>query len=226
MDLSAARDQGWKRMSRHASAFWMLLASASLIFATPNRIMAQDSNAPSPSAGAINTPPSMVRTPSASPARNSGQLPRDANQEYVEYDLRPYTEHLKRVDKPEMAVVDWVLRATGDQNVWFSKPFGFMSADRSALSVYHTPAIHAGVKKLVDRFVHGPTDAQVLRLRLMTVANPNWRARALPLIQDFKSESPGIQAWLVTKEKRGGSHITTTPAHRHQTDPGRSPANI
>lgn len=155
---------------------------------------------PPPAAAGLSTPPSMQRTPAAiASSAASGQLPREANQEFRQYDLSRYTSNLPKVDKPEQAVIDWVLRETGT-DVWFSEPFGFLSANRNALTAYHTPEMQAVVKRMVDRFISGPTDAQTLKLRLLTVSSPNWRARALPLIQDVNVQSPGVQAWLVTKE--------------------------
>lgn len=194
-------------MYRQTFQFACGLLAATALFIAPLQAQLPDppatpaaTQAPAPlgaSAG-VSTPPSMTRPAAA--ASRAGELPRDANQIYVEYNLAPYTQYLKTVDGPEVAVLDWILRETGGNDVWFRKPFGFMSAGRSKISVYHTPEIQKLVKGMVERFVQGPTDAQMLRLRLMTVANPNWRSRALPLIQDFAVKSPGVQGWLVTKE--------------------------
>ncbi|MEZ6090394.1 MAG: hypothetical protein R3C05_20700 [Pirellulaceae bacterium] len=155
---------------------------------------------PPPTTAPVSTPPSLQTPPPARPTPlASGQLPRTANQEMRQYDLSRYTNGLNKIDKPERAVVDWVLRETGT-DVWFTEPFGFLSANRTALSAYHTPDVQNVVKRMVDRFVNGPTDAQILKMRLITVSSPNWRATALPLIQDVNVQSPGVQAWLLTKE--------------------------
>lgn len=151
---------------------------------------------PPPSTVPLTSPPSIQ---SSSSSMANGQLPRNANQQMRQYDLSRYTNSLGKIDKPEQAVVDWVLRETGT-DVWFTEPFGFLSANRSALTAYHTPEMQDVVKRMVERFVNGPTDAQLLKLRLITVSSPNWRARALPLIQDVNVQSSGVQAWLLTKE--------------------------
>lgn len=143
----------------------------------------------------------------ASPQRRSaerakqggGNLPRSANQEHRIYDLRPYTGYLNKQAHPEQAIVDWVLRETGT-DVWFTAPFGFLNADRDQLSVYHTREMHGVVSGIVDRFVAGDKDPQVMNLRVMTVANPNWRSRAHLLMQHVPVDSPGVQAWLLSKE--------------------------
>ncbi len=162
--------------------------------------------AAAPSPAADQTPPSLrQQANAASPAPASagrsqgGQLPRESGQEYREYDLRPYTGYLPKQDHPEQAVVDWILRETGT-DVWFGQPFGFLSADRDTLSVYHTPEMQAVVSDVVDRFVSGNTDPQVVNLRMMTVGNPNWRSRVHLAMQHVSVQSPGVQAWLLTKE--------------------------
>ena len=100
-----------------------------------------------------------------------GQLPRTAGQEHRVYDLRPYTGYLTKHDRPEQAIIDWILRETGT-DVWFTEPFGFMNADRDSLSVYHTNEMHQVVAGVVDRFVAGEKDPQVLNLRVMTRRQP------------------------------------------------------
>ncbi len=128
-----------------------------------------------------------------------GMLPRTAGQEHRVYDLRPYTGYLTKYDRPEQAVIDWVLRETGS-DVWFTEPFGFINANRDSLSVYHTNEMHQVVAGIVDRFVAGEKDPQVLSLRVMTVGHPNWRSRAHMLMQHVPVDSAGVQAWLLSKE--------------------------
>ncbi len=156
------------------------------------------------------TPPSLQQSPATPPAgaarpsgngqvTGGGELPRGAGQEHRVYDLSPYTRYLTQHDRPEQAVIDWILRETGT-DVWFTEPFGFMSATRHQLSVYHTPEVHQVVASIVDRFVAGDIQPQVLHLRLMTVGNPNWRARAHMLMTHVPVDSAGVQAWLLSKE--------------------------
>ena len=56
------------------------------------------------------------------------------------------------------------------------------------------------VAGVVDRFVAGEKEPQVLNLRVMTVGSPNWRSRAHMLMQHVTVDSPGVQAWLLSKE--------------------------
>lgn len=154
------------------------------------------------------TPPSMqnqnfsARSSGGAQAGHSGgggQLPRAAGQEHRVYDLRPYTGYLTNDDRPEQAIVDWIVRETGT-DVWFTEPFGFMNVNRDSLSVYHTNEMHQVISGVVDRFVAGEKDPQVLNLRVMRVGNANWRSRAHMLMQHVNVDSPGVQAWLLSKE--------------------------
>ncbi len=115
------------------------------------------------------------------------------------YDLRPYTGYLTNNDRPEQAIIDWIVRETGT-DVWFTEPFGFMNANRDSLSVYHTNEMHQVISGVVDRFVAGEKDPQVLNLRVMRVGNANWRSQAHMLMQHVNVDSPGVQAWLLSKE--------------------------
>lgn len=164
---------------------------------------------PAPAAGNAkpDTPPSLQQSAGRTSNRptnqgkisSGGSLPRGAGQEHRVYDLRPYTGYLTKEDSPHQSVVDWILRETGT-DVWHTEPFGFLSADRDELTAYHTNEMHQVIAGIVDRFVAGDKEPQVMNLNVMTVGNPNWRARAHPLMQHVNVQSPGVQAWLLTKE--------------------------
>ncbi|MEO1525562.1 MAG: hypothetical protein AAFX06_08995 [Planctomycetota bacterium] len=160
-------------------------------------------NAPAaPRAAAPNTAASNlggVGPANAGGLASTTDLPNESGQTQRFYDLRPYTGYLTQQDHPEQAVVDWIIRETGT-DVWFTAPFGFLNANRDQLRVYHTREMHEVVAGIVDRFVAGEKDPQVLSLKVMTVGNPNWRSRAHLLMQHVNVDSPGVQAWLLSKE--------------------------
>ncbi|RMF38144.1 MAG: hypothetical protein D6753_16225 [Planctomycetota bacterium] len=135
-------------------------------------------------------------------ARRGGpppSLPSEAGQYWQTYDLRPYTKELAAIDRPHQAVVDWILRETGTE-VWFTDPFGFVNADRETLRVYHTESMHNIVREVHERFVNGTTVPQLYGLRVMAVGNPNWRTRAHALMRSVPAQSPGVHAYLMSKE--------------------------
>jgi hypothetical protein len=137
----------------------------------------------------------------ATPARvekGSETLPREHGQVWRDYIISPYTSRVPG-EKPEQAIVDWVLRETGYE-AWHSEPFGTLNATRDKLRVYHTPEMHAVVADIADRFVNAQASQYAFTLRVATVRNPNWRSRALPIMTPIPVQSPGVQGWLMAKE--------------------------
>lgn len=131
--------------------------------------------------------------------KGAGVLPNDHGQVWREYDISPYTARMKQVERPEQAVIDWVLRETGTE-LWFSEPLGILNANRSVLRVYNTPDVQRVVANVVDRFVYSAIENQAVGLRLATIGSPNWRSRAYPIMRSVGVQTPGVEAWLMSKE--------------------------
>ena len=133
-------------------------------------------------------------------SRGTGVLPNEHGQIWREYDIRAYTARVTDSDKPEQAIVDWVLRETGTE-LWFTEPLGILSANRDTLRVYHTPQIHQTVAGVVDRFLSPQTESHAFGLRLVSVGSPNWRSQALRMMTPVTVQTPGTEAWLLSKEE-------------------------
>ena len=127
------------------------------------------------------------------------ELPTSSGQQWVEYDIRTYTQNQKNIERPQQAIIDWIIRETGT-DVWFNEPMGILNADRSTLRVYHNEAMQKKVAQIYERFVNGITEPQVYSLKLISVSNPNWRNRTTNLMRSAPAQTPGVQAWLMTKE--------------------------
>jgi len=138
-------------------------------------------------------------------SKGQGILPNDHGQVWREYDISPYTLRVRDAAKPEQAIIDWILRETGTE-VWFAEPLGLLNANSTTLRVYHTPEMHERVRGVVERFVAGDTRAHALAMRLMTVGSPNWRVRALSLLKPVDVKSPGVEAWLLSRENSAAFH--------------------
>jgi len=95
--------------------------------------------------------------------RTFEKLPNAAGQVWREYDITPYTAELPNIDRPEQAVIDWIVKETGTR-LWFSEPMGVLSADRKRVIVYHTPEIQRVVKSILDRFNRTRAQAQVFEI--------------------------------------------------------------
>ena len=131
--------------------------------------------------------------------KGSGTLPNEHGQVWREYDISAYTARVKESDKPQQAIVDWILRETGT-DVWFAEPLGILSANTTTLRVYHTPEMQQTVRDMVERFVNTADEPHALGIRLVTVGSPNWRARAVSLLKPIDVKSPGVEGWLLTRE--------------------------
>ncbi len=162
----------------------------------PKTVVPPGSTGSSANGNAANrkSPPLQARRGGGTPS-----LPTSAGQYWKTYDLRPYTRELSSVDRPQQAIIDWILRETGT-DVWFTDPFGFLNADRETLRVYHNQQMHQVVHEVYERFVNGTTEPQLYGLRLLAVGKPNWRTRAQALLQSVQAQSPGVHAYLLSKE--------------------------
>lgn len=151
--------------------------------------------------------PNTARAPAEGPSitrvtRGPGSLPSDAGQVWREYDISPYVSRVAGTgnSEPERAVVDWILRDTGAE-LWFKSPLGLLNADRSTVRVYHTPDVHQVVNAMIDRFNANANNQLAFQIRLITIGNPNWRVKAQRMLRPVSVKTPGVEAWLVTREE-------------------------
>jgi hypothetical protein len=126
-------------------------------------------------------------------------LPNTQGQVWREYDISPYTMRVTSTNRPEQAIVDWILRETGYE-VWHSEPLGVLSANKTTLRVYHTPQMHNTVSEIVDRFVRSEAETRSFSARVVTLDQPNWRARVQQMLHPVAAQTPGVQAWLLERE--------------------------
>ncbi len=152
--------------------------------------------APGPAAAAA---PAVPHRSHAKVSSGTGTLPNDKGQVWREYDISPYTLRVTSTNRPEQAIVDWILRETGYE-AWHSDPVGLLSADHRTLRVYHTPEMQAVVADMVDRFVNSEAETQAFGLRICSIGNPSWRAKAVHILRPIDVKSQGIQAWMMPKE--------------------------
>ena len=126
-------------------------------------------------------------------------LSTDAGQTWREYDIRPYTVRAGGDENPQQPIVDWILQETGHET-WHSGAMGFFHADERTLTVFHTDDVQRQVAAVVDRFVNSEAESHVYGMRIVSLKNPNWRAKAQGMLQPVPIQTPGAQAWLMHKE--------------------------
>ena len=156
-------------------------------------------SAPAPGANPFLAPPPSVTRRAAHVTTGNGTLPNDQGQVWREYDISSYTARVTTTKRPEQAIVDWILRETGYE-VWHSEPFGILSASPRTLRVYHTPQMQAVVSDIVDRFVASEAETRSFSVRIATIDSPNWRVTAHRTLRPIPAQTPGVSAWLLSKE--------------------------
>lgn len=131
--------------------------------------------------------------------KGTGTLPNQHGQVWREYDIAPYTVRVTTTQRPEQALVDWILRETGYE-AWHGEPLGILSATSRTLRVYHTPEMQRVVADLVDRFVRSEAETWQFSLRVITIDHPGWRMRVQRLLRPVTVQTPGVGAWLLQRE--------------------------
>lgn len=139
------------------------------------------------------------RPQGAKVSMGQGALPNEHGQLWRTYDISPYTLQVASTNRPEQAVIDWILQETGYET-WHTEPLAILSANRRNLFVYHTAEMQQTINDIVDRFVSNDADLNDFALRVVTVTSPNWRARTQHLLQPVQVQTPGVQAWLLERE--------------------------
>lgn len=139
------------------------------------------------------------RAPIARVTKGPDSLPNDGGQEWRDYDISPYTARVTSTNRPEQAILDWILRETGYE-AWHTQPLAVLNIDNHRLRVYHTPEMHGLVSEMVDRFVNTEAESHAFGMRVITVGSPNWRSKSHKILHPVATQTQGVQAWLMAKE--------------------------
>ncbi len=191
---AAAGEPGAQPSKKAGRARWRSPGSG-----VPRASSAADTSAAAGADGRMLDVPVRERRPGARVTQAPATLPNEAGQVWREYDISDYTLRVTNTARPEQAIVDWILRETGYE-AWHGEPLGILSAGARRLIVYHTPEMQAIVADVVDRFVNREAETHAFSLRVVSVGNPNWRARAQAVMQPIEVQTQGIQAWLMQRE--------------------------
>jgi hypothetical protein len=128
-----------------------------------------------------------------------GTLPNNQGQVWREYDITPYTLRVTSTNRPEQAIIDWILRETGYE-AWHGETVALLAADSRTLRAYHTPEIQTVVGEVVDRFVNSEAETHAFSIRVISLDSPSWRAKAQRMMRPVNVQTQGVQAWLLAKE--------------------------
>lgn len=148
------------------------------------------------------TPAEPLDSPSRTAEKSSPFLanwPQTAGQVWREYDLLPYTVQVNSTRRPEQAIVDWILRETGE-GTWHGEQVAVLSASQARLRVFHEPSVQAQVAEIVDRFTQAQVKQLGIRVRVIGVGSPDWRRKAQALLRPIPGSNHGPQSWLLAPE--------------------------
>jgi hypothetical protein len=127
----------------------------------------------------------------------AAQVPADAGQVWKTYDIGPFV----KVAGPgsEKHVVDWILQDTG-YAAWHGGTVASLTADGVGVRVFHTAGMQARVEAIVARFTAPAATPHRFSVRVFGVGSPSWRGEARPAMQPIPAATPGVQAWIMSRE--------------------------
>jgi hypothetical protein len=133
------------------------------------------------------------------PARSlHAQLPADAGQEWKTYDIGPFVRQAG--PGSQRHVVDWVLQETG-YSQWHGDTVASLSADAATLRCFHVADMQAQVAAIVERFVGDAATPHRFSIRVLGVGSPAWRNDVRPMLRPIPAATPGVQAWIMSREE-------------------------
>lgn len=130
---------------------------------------------------------------------DSSLIANTSSRSWQTYDISGYTSAVKSVPDPEKNVLNWILRETGT-DTWFAEPEAVLSVGRHRVRCYHDAETQRTVRAVIDRFTRTEKQDEVFGFQVVTIGNPNWRAKLLPLLKPIDVETPGAEAWVASKE--------------------------
>jgi hypothetical protein len=131
-------------------------------------------------------------------AHARAQLPSDAGQVWKTYDISPFVT--QNGPGTQKHVVDWVLQETGYAS-WHGDTVASLSADEQTLRCYHTPAMQAKVEEIAGRFARDTAAPHRFSVRVLGVGSPSWRNDARGMLRPIPAATPGVQAWIMSREE-------------------------
>ena len=126
------------------------------------------------------------------------QLPADAGQVWKTYDIGAFVRQAG--PGSQRHVIDWVLQETGSPQ-WHGAVAASLSADESSLRCYHTPEMQARVEDVAARFTEDAATPHRFVVRVLGVGSPAWRNDVRPLLRPIPAATPGVQAWMASREE-------------------------
>jgi len=132
------------------------------------------------------------------PSAARPQLPADAGQVWKTYDIGPFVRQAG--PGSQRHVVDWILQESGSP-LWHGATVASLSADEATLRCFHVPEVQARVARVVERFVGDAATPHRFTVRVLGAGSPAWRNDARRVLSHIPAATPGVQAWIVSREE-------------------------
>jgi len=127
-----------------------------------------------------------------------GELPADRGQFWKSHDISPFVKEAG--PGSQRHVVDWVLQDTGYAS-WHGDVVASLSADETTLRCFHDPQMQQRVELIVARFVQDAAAPHRFSVRVLGVGSPSWRNDARAMLRPIPAATPGVQAWILSREE-------------------------
>lgn len=130
-------------------------------------------------------------------ATGQAQLPADAGQVWQTHDIAPFVQMAG--PGSQRHVVDWVLQETG-YAAWHGQTVASLTADERSLRVFHTADMQSRAADIASRFTVNASAPHRFAVRVLGIGSPAWRNDARPSMQPIPAATPGVQAWILSRE--------------------------
>lgn len=100
--------------------------------------------------------------------------------------------------KPEAKIVEWIFRRTGSAD-WHGPKTAILSASRTQIRAYHSPAMLKKVNDVVRRFTNpAETNWLAFRVRFVRAADTRWRYLVHSRMSTLATGPQGQQVWTLS----------------------------
>jgi hypothetical protein len=125
----------------------------------------------------------------------------EPGQSWQVFDLARYTRLAASSENPapQNAVVEWVLRRTGNSH-WHGEKLAVLSASKTKLRAYHDRATLDQVGEIVRRFTKATADTLSVRVRFAAAADTRWRYAVMNRLTKLAEGPQGQAIWTLKVE--------------------------
>jgi len=115
------------------------------------------------------------------------------------YPIARYTQIASSQTNPQKALIDWILKRTGIAE-WHGDKIAVLSANRTELRAYNSPAVLNQVDEMVERFTNAIEDVLSVHVQFIAAVDTRWRYSVFSRLTYVGSGPQGQQIWTMRLE--------------------------